>query len=132
MTGLDQQKIGNRLIITLPLLSVGAVLTQINFDVLWRFFSWSNQTLATVTLWVSTACLLKENRVRFGSLITALPAAFMSAVSLTCILMADHGFRLAASAAYPAGIAFAAALFAVYAVMLRKKLAKNRGEYAGS
>ncbi len=128
ITRLDQKKIGNRLIITLPLLGVGAVLTRLDFNALWRFFSWSNQTLAMITLWAATACLLKEGRSRFGSLITALPAAFMSAVSLTFILMADHGFGLPAGTAYPAGAAFAAALLCVYAAALRRRLSAQRGE----
>ncbi|MBR0407407.1 MAG: carbon starvation protein A [Clostridia bacterium] len=126
ITHLDQQKIKNRLIITLPLLAVGAVLTQLDFNVLWRYFSWSNQTLAMISLWVATAYLLKESKYRFGSLITALPGAFMSAVSLTYILMAGEGFGLSAAIAYPAGILFAVALFGVYVVMLRKKLAGTR------
>ena len=126
ITHLDQQKIRNRLIITLPLLAVGAVLTQLDFNVLWRYFSWSNQTLAMISLWVATAYLIKEGKYRFGSLITALPGTFMSAVSLTYILMANEGFGLSASIGYPAGIAFAVALFCVYVVMLRKKLAETR------
>ena len=121
ITHLDQQKIRNRLIITLPLLAVGAVLTQLDFNVLWRYFSWSNQTLAMISLWVATAYLMKEGRYRFGSLLTALPAAFMSAVSMTYILMADEGFGLTRSVAYPAGACFAAALLLVYAVLLCKR-----------
>ena len=116
VTHLDQKKISNRLIITLPLLGVGAVLTRLDFNVLWRYFSWSNQTLAMISLWVATAYLLKEGKYRFGSLLTALPAAFMSAVSLTYILMADEGFRLSAAVAYPAGIAAAAAALCAYGV----------------
>ena len=46
-----------------------------------------------------------------------MPAAFMSAVSLTYILMANEGFGLSSSVAYPAGIVFAAALFGVYVYM---------------
>ena len=118
ITHLDQTKIRNRLIITLPLLGVGAVLTQLDFNVLWRYFSWSNQTLAMVALWVSTAYLMKEGRYRLGSVITAIPAAFMSAVSLTYILMAKEGFGLYAGIAYPAGGCFAAVLFCVYMVLL--------------
>ena len=124
ITHLDQQKIKNRLIITLPLLVVGAILTQLDFNVLWRYFSWSNQTLAMISLWVATAYMLKEGKYRFGSLITALPGAFMSAVSVTYILMAGEGFGLSASIAYPVGLCFAVALFAVYAVQLRKRLAR--------
>ena len=120
ITRLDQRKIRNRLLITLPLLAVGAVLTQLDFNVLWRYFSWSNQTLAMISLWVATAYLVKEGRYRLGSLMTALPAAFMSAVSLTYILMAEEGFGLSASAACPAGGAFAALLFCLYLIKWRK------------
>ena len=115
-TKLDQKKIKNRLIITLPLLAAGAVLTQLDFNVLWRYFSWSNQTLAMIALWVATAYLLKEGKYCPGSFITAVPATFMSAVSLTYILMADEGFRLLPVIAYPAGIGFAFALFVVYVI----------------
>ena len=121
ITHLDQTKIRNRLIITLPLLGVGAVLTQLDFNVLWRYFSWSNQTLAMVALWVSTAYLMKEGRYRLGSVISAIPAAFMSAVSLTYILMAKEGFGLYAGIAYPAGGCFAAVLFCVYMVLLLRR-----------
>ena len=120
ITKLDQKHILNRLIITLPLLAAGAVLTQLDFNVLWRYFSWSNQTLAMIALWVSTAYLLKTHENRRASLLTALPATFMSAVSMTYILMAQEGFRLGAGVAYPVGIVFAAVLFAVYVAAARK------------
>ena len=125
ITRLDQKKIVNRLLITLPLLGVGALLTQLDFNVLWRYFSWSNQTLAMIALWVATAFLIREGRYRFGSLITALPAAFMSAVSLTYILMASEGFGFSAALAYPVGIAFALALFCLYLVLLRRSRQKR-------
>ena len=120
ITKLDQKNIRNRLIITLPLLGVGAVLTQLDFNVLWRYFSWSNQTLAMISLWVATAYLLKTHENKLTSLITALPATFMSAVSLTYILMASEGFKLGAGIGYPAGIGFSAGLFAVYLVAGKK------------
>ena len=125
ITHLDQKKIVNRLIITVPLLCVGAVLTQLDFNVLWRYFSWSNQTLAMISLWVATAYLVKECKYRYGSLMTALPASFMSAVSLTYILMAKEGFSLSATIAYPAGIIFAVALFVIYLVISNKKVQKK-------
>ena len=117
-TKLDQKKIKNRLIITLPLLGIGAVLTQLDFNVLWRYFSWSNQTLAMISLWVATVYLIKTNKHKFVSLITALPATFMSAVSLTYILMANEGFGLSSTIAYPVGITFASILFVIYLIKL--------------
>ena len=125
-THLEQKSIRNRLIITLPLLGVGAILTRLDFNVLWRYFSWSNQTLAMIALWVATSYLMKEGKYRFGSLLTACPATFMSAVSMTYILMAKEGFQLSAGIAYPVGICFAAALLCVYIFMLNRSL-KNRG-----
>jgi len=121
LTGLNQKSIRNRLIITIPLLAAGAVLTQLNFNVLWRYFSWSNQTLAMISLWVATAYLLKTTPSKVVSLVTALPATFMSAVSMTYILAADEGFKLGASISYPVGIGFAAVCFGIYVVVCVRK-----------
>ena len=128
--GLEQKSIKNRLLITVPLLLVGGLLTWFaivndnGFQIVWRYFSWSNQTLAMIALWVATAFLIREGRYRLGSLITALPAAFMSAVSLTYILMASEGFGLSASLAWPAGAVFALALFCLYLTQLRRRKPK--------
>ena len=117
---LEQKSIKNRLLITLPLLIVGGLLTwfaivnENGFQIIWRYFSWSNQTLAMIALWVATSYLLQKGSRRFGSLLTALPAAFMSAVSITYILTAREGFCLGITVACPIGAACAALLFAVY------------------
>lgn len=122
-THLDQKRSRNRLIITFPLLALGAVLTQLDFNVLWRYFSWSNQTLAMISLWVATFYLLKYNHGRwYVSLITAIPASFMSAVSSTYIIMAPEGFRQPAALGYPVGIAVALSLFCLYLYKVRVRL----------
>ncbi|MBQ7699906.1 MAG: carbon starvation protein A [Clostridia bacterium] len=124
---LDQKKIKNRLLITIPLLVVGGLLTWFaiandsGFQIVWRYFSWSNQTLAMVALWVASAYLLKKGKYRFGSLLTALPATFMTAVSVTYILMAKEGFKLDQTASYIIGTVAAASLLIVYAIFLVKK-----------
>lgn len=104
---IDQSKIGKRLLITLPLLAVGALLTQLNFDIIWRYFSWSNQTLAMITLWAAAVYLIMNAKKNWYSAICAVPAAFMSGVSCTYILMAEEGFRVSQVVAYPIGFAFA-------------------------
>ena len=101
----DQKPVKNRLILTIPLLGVGTVLTQIDVQIIWRYFSWSNQTLAMIALWAASVYLFRKKRLYW---ITALPATFMSAVSCTYILMADEGLRLSIAIAYPAGLIFAA------------------------
>ena len=117
---LDQKKIGNRLVITVPLLLAGGLLTWYSlhddkgFQSVWRYFSWSNQTLAMIALWVSTSYLIKNGKSRFASLLTALPAAFMTAVSITYILTATEGFGLDYQVSAIVGIAAAAAAFGIY------------------
>jgi carbon starvation protein CstA len=58
----DQKPIKNRLIITIPLFAFGFILTRIKFDVIWRYFAWSNQSLGTVVLWTITVYLLQKRK----------------------------------------------------------------------
>lgn len=131
---IDQHNIPKRLILTVLLLGTGAILTTLDFDVIWRYFSWANQTLAMIALWAS-AVYLRWHTGRVASLICALPATFMSAVSCTYILLADEGFRLGADIAYPVGILFAAAcagLFFVRCYYRKEPAAALQEEFAGA
>ena len=89
MFKLDQKKIRNRLILTAPLfalvigISIWDFLDVKNFNVLWRWFAWSNQVLATISLWVATGYLVKTSRNKYLSLFTSIPALFMTAVVTT-------------------------------------------------
>ena len=103
------------------LLTWFAISNDSGFQTVWRYFSWSNQTLAMIALWVATAYLLKKGKYRFGSLMTAFPAAFMTAVSLTYLLMAQEGFRLNQTVSYVAGICVAVVLFVIYLIALIRK-----------
>ena len=118
-TKLDQKSIRNRIILTVPMLVFGAVMTQIDFNVLWRYFSWSNQSLAMIALWVSTEYLIKTHKNPFASVITAVPASFMTGVCLTYILMADEGFRIPGHTAYPIGIGFAVSHFIFFILLIK-------------
>ena len=126
---IDQSKLTKRLAITLPLLGVGALLTQLDFDVIWRYFSWSNQTLAMITLWASAIYLAQNAEKWWYSVLCAVPAAFMSGVSCTYILMAEEGLRLSQSIAYPIGLVFALACTVLYTVKASR--IKNRQLTAG-
>lgn len=111
---IDQSNLAKRLAVTLPLLLAGALLTQLNFDVIWRYFSWSNQTLAMITLWAAAMYLARHGEKWWHSLMCALPATFMSAVSCTYILMAEEGLRLSQGISCPVGAVFAAACMTLY------------------
>lgn len=107
----DQRPLKNRLLLTIPLLAVGAILTQFDVQAVWRYFSWSNQTLAVIALWTVSVYLFRRKRCYW---ITVIPATFMSAVSCTYILMAQEGFRLSTTISYPAGLIFAALCLGIF------------------
>jgi carbon starvation protein CstA len=107
-----QVKIINRLAVSIPLFLIGYLLTRINFSIVWRYFAWSNQTLATIVLWAISVYLIREKKFYW---ITLIPSVFMTAVTLTYLLIAPEGFRLSAEIGYPAGIGCALiALFLFY------------------
>ncbi len=117
---IDQSDIKKRIILAAPLIAVAAILTQIDFDVIWRYFSWSNQTLAMIVLWTVSVYLVQTARKKAYALVSALPAAFMSVVSVTYILMADEGFRIRSTIAYPVGVAVAGIMLVLFLIYMWK------------
>lgn len=113
----DQKDGKKRLILTAPLLIIGLLLSQIDFNIIWRYFSWSNQTLAMIALWTASAYLFQNNK---NYLITVVPATFMSAVTATYILMAEEGFKLPQNISYIAGIVFAIICLGLFINSIKK------------
>ena len=108
---IDQAKVGPRAALSVPLLAGGAVIAlALPWDVLWRYFSWANQTLAMIVLWTGAVFLHKFGYPPKACFIAALPATFMSAVSVTYFFQAPECLGLSTAIAYPVGIV-AAALF---------------------
>ncbi|MDR1124004.1 MAG: carbon starvation protein A [Elusimicrobiota bacterium] len=110
LSGYNQKPLINRIIIAAPLFIVGFIILQVNFDVLWRYFAWANQTLAASTLWLVTVYLARNNKNFWISLI---PALFMTSVVVSYIIIAPEGFKLPLTLGVSAGIA-AALLLAFY------------------
>ena len=144
---IDQKKMRNRLIFCIPVLGVGAflgignALGKIDYDIIWRYFSWTNQTLAMIVLWTASMYLVKQRKNFF---ITAVPATFMSAVSVTYFICASEclgkllfghmvdGKRVvdmakATAVAYPVGIVIALLFLAffLYAASKARKVSVN-------
>jgi len=98
--GFSQKSIKNRLIVSIPLFVVGFIILQVNFDVIWRYFAWSNQTLAAATLWIITVYLVQQNKFYWISL---LPAIFMTMVVSVYIVVAPEGLQLPLMMGYSVG-----------------------------
>ena len=96
----DQRPIPKRLIIALPLFLCVFGMVFVDFNIVWRYFAWTNQTLATFTLWAGTVWLYKRNHQspitnhQYGYLIAMIPALFMTMVCSSYILIAPEGLHL--------------------------------------
>lgn len=80
--------------ITLVAAFLMIALCLLDFQSLWYYMSWLNQTLACFTLWTCTAFLLKVTKRRIYSLITAIPAMFMTLVVSSFIMNWSRGLNL--------------------------------------
>ncbi|HUV00792.1 MAG TPA: carbon starvation CstA 5TM domain-containing protein [Bacteroidales bacterium] len=99
-----QGTVKNRLFISIPLFTIGFLLTRIDFSIIWRYFAWSNQTLAMVVLWAITVYLARSRKLYW---VTLIPAVFMTAVTTTYLLFAPEGFALPQKISYISGIMIA-------------------------
>lgn len=92
-----QRKMMNRLWIALPLFVIAFALTKMDFTILWRYFSWANQSTAMIALWVGAMYLILSGKNHW---IASIPATFMTMVTITYILNAQIGFGLPMNIAY--------------------------------
>ncbi|OKL36725.1 carbon starvation CstA family protein [Domibacillus mangrovi] len=96
----SQMKLSSRLWIAVPLFIISFVLTKIDFNILWRYFSWANQSTAVIALWVAAVYLFIAGKNYFVAMI---PAIFMTMATMTYILNAQIGFNLPLEIAYYGG-----------------------------
>ena len=115
----NQKVLKNRLLLSVPLFIIAFVLTQVDFAIIWRYFAWSNQTLAMVVLWTITAYLISENKNYW---ITLIPAIFMTMVCSTYILIAPEGFQLSHNIAYGGGAFITVVILILFKKYTSKKL----------
>ncbi len=98
---LDQRPVRNRMMIALPLFACVFGMVFVDFNVVWRYFAWTNQTLAVFALWAGTIFLYKKaqttKKYPYAYLIALIPALFMTMVSVSYIFIAPEGFRFAAA-----------------------------------
>lgn len=107
---IDQSRLRNRLLVSIPIFALAFAIMLIDFNILWRYFAWCNQTLAVFTLWAVTVWLARERRCYW---VTLLPALFMTVVTVSYIMFAPEGFSLGYGLSVGTGLAVAA----VFAVM---------------
>ena len=139
---IDQKVWKNRLLLCVPVLGIGAflgignALGKIDYTIIWRYFSWTNQTLAMIVLWCASMFLFYEKKNYW---ITAVPATFMTAVSITYFMLGNEclgqflnkGGVYNTALAYPIGIVFAALFLGIFLYSIKKRDVKPQYETLG-
>ena len=119
----DQKPIYKRLIVSAPLFAMGIGIAFMEFDVIWRYFAWSNQTLSVITLWMITSWLMR--RGSRWSIIALVPAVCMTYVCSSFFFVSGQFVGLGAvTEAYVYGGA-ATAVIAGLMIRLIKKNIEN-------
>ncbi|MBO4671248.1 MAG: carbon starvation protein A [Bacteroidales bacterium] len=131
---IKQDKIWNRLVISLPIFAGVAVLLWFNisnedgFNIIWRYFGLSNQTLAVFFLATITVWLARKNPTGWQFLIGGIPAVFMFTVCLTffCVDKTCLGLPLEWTRWFAAGWAVLATAILVAFIATNRRKALSR------
>lgn len=95
------QSIKNRLMVSIPILTVAYFMTKIDFSLIWRYFAFSNMLLSTSVLWLATKYLFDRKAFHW---IASLPAIAGTSVTISYILTAPIGLNMDKAQAQPIGI----------------------------
>ena len=119
MLNFDQRPIWKRLVVSLPLFAAGVGIAFIDFDVIWRYFAWSNQALSVFTLWMITAWLMRR-RSRFVVL-ALIPALMMTYICSSFVFVSNQFVGMGGvDAAYIYGGAVTAIIAGLLMIKIRK------------
>lgn len=80
---IKQIELSKRLIIAIPLFIIGAILTQVDFNIIWKYFGVANQATAVMMLWTASAYLIINKKCHW---ICTIPAIFMTTVVFSFLL----------------------------------------------
>ena len=83
----EQKSLRKRLYISIPLFVAGYAITLMQFDVVWRYFAWANQTLSVVTLWAVTVYLMQKGK---NIWLAFIPASVMTYVTSSYLLVSGQ------------------------------------------
>ena len=103
----DQKPIAKRLLVSLPIFVVAFFFCKVDFSTAWNYLGIANQILAATVLWIGAAYLINKGRAHW---MCSLPAAFLTFICVSFLIVAPLGLGLQPVIGYVAGSVVALAL----------------------
>ena len=132
---LDQKNVAKRLslaAVIFALVAVILVFAKMNaegFNILWRYFAWSNQTLSLFAFIAISVWMFENGKAKFVWM-PLIPGAWYAFVTITYIVNAKIGFNVPWGAAYVIGIAAAVIYVALILWYGKKRAARKAAKNA--
>ncbi|PKQ60672.1 carbon starvation protein A [Labilibaculum filiforme] len=120
-----QKSIKNRLLVSIPLFTLGFILSQLEFATIWKYLGLSNQILSMVMLWTAAMYLAKNGK---NHLLLSVPALFMTAICFTYLLVAPNkngGLAINYQASVFFGILISVSLYIWFLIHIHRKPIKG-------
>lgn len=76
---ISQVEVSKRLCIAIPVFAIAITVCSVDYQLIWQYFGWGNQVLASITLWMISVYLRSKGSFYW---ISAVPALFLSMVVL--------------------------------------------------
>jgi carbon starvation protein CstA len=120
---IEQRTVWKRFAIAIPLFVAGYAITCVDFTTVWRYFAWTNQTLATIVLWSIVMWLTRRQRNYWVAL---LPAIFMTFICSSFVFVSGQFLGMAnRPLAYTLGAVVTCVVTMLFYLNLRSILRKN-------
>ena len=127
---IDQKSITKRLTLAGVIFALVAVILVVaksnpdGFNILWRYFAWSNQTLSLFAFLAITIWMFETGRGKYAWM-PLIPGTWYTFVTVTYIMNAQIGFHIPWAGAYAIGIA-AAALYCLVLIWYGKNAPQRK------
>jgi carbon starvation protein CstA len=118
----EQQSFMKRLYIAIPLFVISYGLTKVDFNILWRYFNWANQSTAAIALFIGAMYLYIKGRNYFIALI---PGIFILYCVCVYILNEKIGFNLPMMISGIIGAVITVVITGMFMAFAKKQKAAN-------
>lgn len=104
----DQKPIAKRLLVCLPVFVVAFFFCKVDFSTAWNYLGIANQILAALVMWTGAAYLISKGKPHW---MCSIPAAFLTFVCVSFLVIAPLGLGLAPIVGYIVGTVVAVPIF---------------------